>query len=923
MEIKDFSSESTPAEKADSKISGGWLKRWVPAAVLNRSLLLLAALCLIKLIMLWSFRQHLFEIHWRTSGEPYGWLNVAAFYVFAAILGLNLWRFAGSCSEGGAASVRRANFWILAIGVLFILLTFHEGDKNYIYMLLNNFLSVKDLRWNLILNGCFRMPFLAGWFFAYTLIYYGLVRKRREVLVLKVTAIFACLYTILCLRDLMSYRAVLIIADSFGLACLISSFPVRRVAPIFTRIALPVALLTILFFLFGSFDSRLNFTHLSPQFAILFWGSIVLFLGVTFYTWHCGFLPAWLAIFPFVFTAFFLLVNTNYPVGENYANLLCTSVTLSRYFLGELGVALAIGLAGAGYRWLSPKGKLWWMDGINLFLISLALADVRLSQIMGTRLDWDLLSLAFGETPKMMWRMAKPYLPSLIVGLLIVGGIYTVILWLIQRMSRKKAEGTIAGGEIQFVFSALILLGIAGFLLIKRDKAEGQTVTRLLETSPLLRGVSNPVMDYKTFCEKARELGIATLVLPPTNGPSGLARDLNVVLVFQESTYNKHLTLFGSPEDTQPLLSRYKERMEIFPNFFSSFTGSINARFATFTGLYPVRDFNAFTTMRVPVKSIFEVLNENGYACSLFYSSFFDYTGFRDFLRGRGFEGMYDADTMPGERKTEPVSWGLQEEETLAAMTQQIKTYAAANRKFFLTYIPAAPHNPFDGTPRQFQKYKREKMGDFSPLYRNELLYMDWVIASLVDALKDNGLLDKTLIVITADHGEMLGDDGGPIGHGWRVTPELQNVPLIIMDPAHPTFRINYSIGSQVDLMPTLLDTLNIPMPTGELFEGASLYSAKVDINRKTYINSYRQYGILQDSQFTCGDRESDVGMVMSDAHMAYSITNEGPRTVFVAAQSGDEKASSILAFDEFQENFLRNYAEYCRLKATGGQKQE
>ncbi|MFO1512696.1 MAG: sulfatase-like hydrolase/transferase [Verrucomicrobiota bacterium] len=58
----------------------------------------------------------------------------------------------------------------------------------------------------------------------------------------------------------------------------------------------------------------------------------------------------------------------------------------------------------------------------------------------------------------------------------------------------------------------------------------------------------------------------------------------------------------------------------------------------------------------------------------------------------------------------------------------------------------------------------------------NELLYMDWIIASLLDELKETGLLEKTLVVITSDPGEMLGENGGPMGHGWRVTPQLANV---------------------------------------------------------------------------------------------------------------------------------------------------
>src|SRR5262249_52328804 len=155
-------------------------------------------------------------------------------------------------------------------------------------------------------------------------------------------------------------------------------------------------------------------------------------------------------------------------------------------------------------------------------------------------------------------------------------------------------------------------------------------------------------------------------------------------------------------------------------------------------------------------KSIFEVLNENGYSCSLFDSSFLDYTGFRDFLNQRGIDEMYDADSMPGQRTTPPVSWGLREVETLGAMQAQIKKYAAEQKRFFLTSPPAAPHYPYDSTPARFNTFKPARFGDYTPLYLNALVYMDWVISSIVGQLQESGLLEHTLVIITNDHGEML-----------------------------------------------------------------------------------------------------------------------------------------------------------------------
>lgn len=887
-------------------------------AVWSRAAALLFFLSLIKVAILWNFREHLYQIHWRVVDEHITWFNVVAFVLFAGCVGVHLWLFANECMGGGARRVRFANATVLILAGMFIFLTFHEGDKGYLFALINGVLKFKDIKWYLIMNCCFRLPFLAAWLLVYGLIYYGFWRKGREHLMLRVTAIFGVIYTLVGLWDLLGYGLALAIADTFALACLV---PLRRRHSMsWVRLVLPIFLSVALFFLFSAYDQRLSFLHFRPLFAVLFWGTLAVFAAATIYALIRGFAGAWSRCFPFVFVAFLLLINSKYPIAINYRNVLCASLALPRYFLsGFLVVGVLLLLAMIYRKWRSA-GSLWWMDFLSLVVIIVSLIDLRLSQIMGTRLDWDVLSLGFGETPKMMWRMAKPYLPSLMAGLAVLLAVYAGAIWFARRFEQgprsfKPSSPSIPG---QFAIVTILLLACVGKILIPSDKAEGQAIVRLIQTSPLVRGVSHPVMDQHQFATTAGQLGI-DLFASPTNAVAAPQRDLNVVLIFQESTYNKHLSLFGSSEDTEPLLSNYKDRMELFPNFFSSFTGSIQARFATFTGVYPVRDFNAFTARRVPVKSIFEVLDENGYDCSLFYSSFFDYTGFRDFLRGRHLAAMYDADNMPGERTARPVSWGLQETETLKAMTQQIKTYAAANRKFFLTYIPAAPHNPFDGTPTEFQKYRQEKFNDLSPLYRNELLYMDWVIASIIDELRETGLLDKTLVVITADHGEMLGDDGGPIGHGWKVTPELQNVPLIILDPSRRGFHLNDVIGSQVDLLPTLLGRLGIPVPDGQLYEGASLDSIDPAARRTIYINSLLQYGIVEGPKFIRGERAPEVGAA-EKVHETFTITNDGPRAVF-EPQSNARNLPSISPFDQFQENLLFNYGEYCQKMGTAGLK--
>ena len=862
--------------------------------------------------MLAGMRKQLFEAHWRVGNELWAsWLCAGLFYLFALLAGANIWVFGMRCQSGGRRTIHVANGFVLFFGAVFIFLTFHEGGKNYFYPVLNGVLGWKDLGPYLSLNLFFRWPYLAAWILVYAFIYYGLIRTRREHLLLRVTGVFAAMYTALCLGDLKDYPEALAGVDCLGIACLVAG---RGKAAFGIRWFLaPAMWIGFLYVIFRQFSTLLS--SLSPQFVLIASWSVILFAGTSALAWRRGFYAGWSWLLPFAFFGFFLLANNNYPVASNYNKLLCLGLWLPRYFLGELGLAAILFVAASCYRKFHPRGSLWWLDVVNLILMVLALIDLRLSQIMGARLDCHLL--AFGDTPKMMWRMAQPYLPSLVALLAGMVFLYVIVLWLIGRWRPLTGEGNGGfrlGQGGTFFLLTFVLLGLGGSQMATRDNAQGQTVFLLAGTSPLWKKAGGRTMDIQTLAVTLRELGMGKLGAATATPPVRPARDLNVVLIFQESAYNKYSSLFGGKEETQPLLSQYKERMELFPNFFSNFAGSIYARFAAFTGLYPVRDFHRFTVERVEVKSVFEALHDNGYACSMFYSAHFDYTSFRDFLRGRSLDEMYDADTMPGQRKTGPVAWGLREEETLGAIQDRIKKYAAGRQKFFLTYVPAAPHQPFDSIPDRFRKYKLTEFDNYEPSYINEMLYMDWVIASILDELKTDGLLDKTLVIITADHGEMLGVNGGPKGHGWVVTPELANIPLIIMDPDKPGYRVNETIGSEVDLLPTIMDTLGLPVPGNQLYQGVSLFGPNANSDRLIYLNSLRQYAIVRGRQIICGDRDSETGIGKVISRKVYELSNDGSHAIFVETQVETKSVPMISSLDNFQMNFLGNYSQYCQM---------
>ena len=867
--------------------------------------LLFAALCLIKLVMLAGFQKHLFETHWRVGQVLFhNWANLLAFYIFAFLIALNLWQFGNRCAAGGVATVRAANVCVMGLGTAFVILTFRTGGKNYLISLFAGAQTWRDLYAAFILQP----PVWAIWLLIYALFYYVFVRLRREHLILRVTAVLATIYALLFLQDIKALRNSLVVVDCLGAACLLAGAGSKKSLGVFC-LAQPWLWFALVFCLFKFKAAELK--PLPPEFSVFMGLGIVLLGGASAFAWRGKFYPAWSWLLPFAAAAFLVFSNINYNVWLNFQNLFCYGLTLPHYFLGEFIVASALLVAATAYRRWLPAESLLWLDGINLLLITLALADLRLAQIMGVRLDWQ--AVKFGANFTMVWRQARPYLPDMAFGLVLVISVYVIIVGLLLRADSSRTVRLSHGGR--FLLAAFLLLGLAGNWFDNRDKAQGESAILLAETSPLFNWTFNPIMDKKTFVEKARQLGMAQMLEPLAAAPTRPPRDLNVVLIFQESSYNRYLSLFDGTNNTQPLLSKYKGRMELFPNFFSSFAASVNARFAALAGLYPVKDDETFTFHHVDVKSIYDVLHEHGYVSSVFDSASLDYTGFRDFLRGRGIDATYDVDTMPGRGNAPSVSWGLREGVTLKAIQSQIRQYAASHQKFFLSYFPVAPHQPFDGIPDEFHKFPTTNTDDYVPKYENELLYLDWVIASIVDELKNSGLLDNTLVIITDDHGEMLGENGGPIGHGWAVTPALANIPLIIMDPDRLGYHVTGTIGSQVDLLPTILDLLGIPLPQGQLYQGASLYSSYAQGGRKIYLNSMQQYAVIEGRRILRGDRETESSAAIDNpSFKAYAITNDGSRTAFPEINSSNVMPPVISPFDTFQENLLQNYSHYSQM---------
>lgn len=113
---------------------------------------------------------------------------------------------------------------------------------------------------------------------------------------------------------------------------------------------------------------------------------------------------------------------------------------------------------------------------------------------------------------------------------------------------------------------------------------------------------------------------------------------------------------------------------------------------------------------------------------------------------------------------------------------------------------------------------------DYLARYAAEVRFMDRELGRLLDGLEERGLLDDSVVAVTADHGEALaGDHGYYFSHDNGATQDQLHVPLVLACAACPAGSVVEAPVSTVDLAPTLLALLGLRPPSGHALDGVSL----------------------------------------------------------------------------------------------------
>jgi arylsulfatase A-like enzyme/Flp pilus assembly protein TadD len=298
-------------------------------------------------------------------------------------------------------------------------------------------------------------------------------------------------------------------------------------------------------------------------------------------------------------------------------------------------------------------------------------------------------------------------------------------------------------------------------------------------------------------------------------GPEpGSLRGWNVLLITIDTLRADRVGFAGHEGAETPNLDRLAESGTVFLDAVAAAPVTLPSHATILTGRTPPAHGaldNGFYSLPDGVPTLATALQGAGYETAAFVGAFVLH---RRYGLAAGFETYDDHfrdPLLPGAEHVE------RRAEEVVARARAWLAGRSPERPFFLWVHCFDPHSPYD-PPEPFGSRFHDRA------YDGEIAYTDRELGALVEAARSAGLLERTLVVMTADHGEALGD-GGERTHGLLLRGSTLRVPLVLSAPGVlPEGRRIEGTVSTADLAPTVLELVGVAPPAA--MDGSSLLGA-------------------------------------------------------------------------------------------------
>ena len=291
-------------------------------------------------------------------------------------------------------------------------------------------------------------------------------------------------------------------------------------------------------------------------------------------------------------------------------------------------------------------------------------------------------------------------------------------------------------------------------------------------------------------------LGITRLIgIRPSGAPD------TIMLISIDTLRADHLSSYGYRHKTTPHIDAFANSAVLFENCFADIPLTLPSHASMLSGVIPpTHGAQDNLTMRVSesVLTLPEILRAQGYSTYGIISA--DVLN-KKYGLSQGFD-TYDDQFDDDADKSQPIP-ERSGDKTLARALKWLEENQNKKKFMFIhfydphdDYVPPAPYDTLFRHP-----------------YDGEIAFVDYCTGQIIDKLKSLNLYDGSLIIITGDHGELLGEHGEST-HGYFIYQNVLRVPLIVKPVAHSTALRVADNTAVIDITPTILAQSGIEIPS-------------------------------------------------------------------------------------------------------------
>jgi phosphoglycerol transferase MdoB-like AlkP superfamily enzyme len=332
-----------------------------------------------------------------------------------------------------------------------------------------------------------------------------------------------------------------------------------------------------------------------------------------------------------------------------------------------------------------------------------------------------------------------------------------------------------------------------------------------------------------------------TLMRQRTMGHNGQNK-MNVVIFVMES-WSGGLIDGKNVENSTPNFRELVKKGIHYTNFYASGQRTIQGIQAIVSSIPNVAydDILGSPIEQNKLRPLGNILKEYDYKTIFIHGARSGSMGFEAFSKLSGFDTYISKDDFDLNEVRDDGTWGIFDH---YVFDRANKEFLKTGKPFLGVIMSLSSHTPYTVPAEEFNYYD-STVTNYK--FLNSLRYSDWSLGKFFEAAQKEDYFKNTLFVIVSDHAE---------GTGEKSLIELFRIPCLFYAPSFLKPSVDSTVHSQVDILPTIIDVLNLPVIHSSL--GLSMLSEKEGF---AYISSGNILGWLKGDWFLIGDQEKNISL--------------------------------------------------------------